>query len=73
MDGSSVSGAPNLRHPYTIRSRHEKLHTDAKHTNRAQTLSIQVTRAISPGDLPPFLRVETTRAPLQDRHVVRSG
>ena len=24
MDGSSVSAAPNIRHPYTIRSRHTK-------------------------------------------------
>jgi len=28
MDGSSVSAAPNLRHPYTIRSRPTKFRAD---------------------------------------------
>ena len=44
MDGSSVSGVPNLRHPYTIRSRHAKFQIDAQPARYAQTLSIQLIR-----------------------------
>ena len=47
MDGSSVSAAPNIRHPYTIRSRHAKFPADERRARRIQTLSIQLMRLTS--------------------------
>ena len=40
-DGSSASGAPNIRHPHAICSRPAKFLTDEQRARRAQTLSIQ--------------------------------
>ena len=44
MDGSSVSGAPNLRHPYTIRSRHAKFRADEQRA-RCKVHSIAIDSA----------------------------